>query len=52
VGSDPVYGAAEFYDMISMLAYAIKKGGYTGEGIRSALLTLRGLANEAQRRLL
>ena len=41
VGSDPVYGAAEFYDMVKMFAYAIDKGGYKGESIRSALLSLR-----------
>jgi branched-chain amino acid transport system substrate-binding protein len=42
-GSDPVYGAAEVYDMVKIMAYAIGKGGYTGDGVRSALLSLRGV---------
>jgi branched-chain amino acid transport system substrate-binding protein len=43
VGSDPVYGAAEFYDMAMMLANAIARSEYKGEAIRGALLTLRGV---------
>ena len=42
-GTDPVYGAAEVYDMVKILAYAIGKGGYNGERIRDVLLTLRGV---------
>jgi branched-chain amino acid transport system substrate-binding protein len=43
VGSDPVYGAAEVYNMVKIMAYAIGKAGYNGEAIRSALLNLRGV---------
>jgi ABC-type branched-subunit amino acid transport system substrate-binding protein len=42
-GADPSYGDAELYDMGQMLAYAIGKGGYNGDGIRNALLDLRGV---------
>jgi branched-chain amino acid transport system substrate-binding protein len=39
----PGYVAGEVYDMIGMFAAAIDKGGYTGEGIRNALATMRGV---------
>jgi branched-chain amino acid transport system substrate-binding protein len=43
VGSDPVYGAAEFYDMVMMFAWAIDHSDYKGEAIRGALVSLRGV---------
>ena len=42
-GNEPNYGDAELYDMGHMLAYAIRKGGYDGDGMRKALLTMRGV---------
>ena len=39
----PGYVSGEVYDMVHMLAYAIERGGYTGEGIRNALAGLRGV---------
>jgi len=43
VGSDPAYGAAEVYDQVKIMAYAIGKAGYKGPAIRNVLLTLRGV---------
>jgi branched-chain amino acid transport system substrate-binding protein len=42
-GPHPTYFAAEAYDLIQMYAYCIARGGYTGEGIRNALATLKGV---------
>jgi branched-chain amino acid transport system substrate-binding protein len=41
LGFDPDYGAVEDYDMIFMIADAIKKNGYTPDGIRQALAGLK-----------
>jgi branched-chain amino acid transport system substrate-binding protein len=43
VGSDPVYGAAEFYDMVMMYADAFGKVGYNGEALRGALASMSGV---------
>ncbi len=42
MGYAPGYQAGESYDMMRIIAYAIGKGGYDGDGIRTALATLRG----------
>jgi branched-chain amino acid transport system substrate-binding protein len=42
VGDIPGYQAGEVYDMIKMFAYAIVKGGYSSEGVRDAIATLKG----------
>jgi branched-chain amino acid transport system substrate-binding protein len=42
-GSEPSYDAVMVYDDIKMFAYAIKRGGYSGEAIRTALSTLQGV---------
>src|SRR5262249_7219396 len=41
-GHPPSYQAGQLYDSIRMYAWAIAKGGYAGEGIRTALLSLAG----------
>jgi branched-chain amino acid transport system substrate-binding protein len=41
-GHPPSYQAGQLYDSVRMYAWAIAKGGYTGEGIRGALLALAG----------
>lgn len=40
-GYPPGYQAAEAYDVAKMLAFAIERGGYDSEGIRTALATLK-----------
>jgi branched-chain amino acid transport system substrate-binding protein len=42
-GQPPGYVPGEFYDMVQMLAQAMRTGGYNGEGIRTALVSLKGL---------
>ena len=42
MGYAPGYQAGESYDVMRMLAYAIGKGGYDGDGIRNALANLKG----------
>lgn len=42
MGNEPNYQQGELYDMIKILAYAIDKGGYTGEGIRNQIAALKG----------
>ena len=37
LGFDPDFAALEDYDMVNMIAAAIRKNGYDGEGIRSFL---------------
>jgi branched-chain amino acid transport system substrate-binding protein len=41
LGFDPDYGGLEVYDMLFMLADAIKKHGYSGDGIRQGLAELK-----------
>ncbi len=41
LGYIPGYQPAEFYDVLYMLAYAIRKAGYDGDGIREAIAGLR-----------
>lgn len=40
-GFDPDYASLEVYDMVFMIADAIKKHGYTGEGIRQGLSEIK-----------
>jgi branched-chain amino acid transport system substrate-binding protein len=42
MGFDPDYASLEVYDMVNMIAQAIKKHGYTGEGIRQGLSEIHG----------
>jgi ABC-type branched-subunit amino acid transport system substrate-binding protein len=42
-GFSPGYVAGEFYDMVQMAAYGIRIGGYNGEGIRNALISMKKL---------
>jgi ABC-type branched-subunit amino acid transport system substrate-binding protein len=41
MGFDPDYGALEVYDMVFMIADAIKKHGYTADGIRQGLAGIK-----------
>ena len=41
MGFDPDYGGVEVYDMIFMIADAIKQHGYTPDGIRQGLVELK-----------
>ena len=41
LGFDPDYAGLEVYDMVFMLADAIKRNGYTGDGIRQGLGTIK-----------
>ncbi len=41
LGFDPDYAGLEVYDMIFMIADAIKRNGYTGDGIRQGLATIK-----------
>ncbi len=41
LGYIPGYQPAEFYDVLHMVAFAIGKAGYDGDGIRDAVATLR-----------
>lgn len=41
LGFDPDYASLEVYDMVFMIAEAIKKYGYTGEGIRKGLAEVK-----------
>jgi branched-chain amino acid transport system substrate-binding protein len=41
-GSAPGYVPGEFYDMVKIIAHAIAAGGYSGDGIRNALASLKG----------
>jgi branched-chain amino acid transport system substrate-binding protein len=43
VGYIPAYISGEWYDIVKMIAFAIGKAGYNGEGIRNALATLKGV---------
>jgi branched-chain amino acid transport system substrate-binding protein len=43
MGYAPGYQAGESYDVMKMLAYAIGKGGYDGDGIRNALASMRSV---------
>jgi branched-chain amino acid transport system substrate-binding protein len=42
-GHDPSYVAGEAYDQVQMLAYAIRRGGYSGSAIRDQLAELNGV---------
>lgn len=42
MGYYPGYQAGESYDVMRLIAYAIGKGGYDGDGIRNALASVRG----------
>lgn len=41
LGFDPDYASLEVYDMVFMIAEAIKKHGYTGDGIRKGLSEIK-----------
>jgi len=41
LGFDPDYGGLEVYDMVFMIAEAIRKHGYTGDGIRRGLTEIK-----------
>jgi branched-chain amino acid transport system substrate-binding protein len=42
MNADPGAQQGELYDMIKILAFAIDRGGYTGEGIRNQIAALKG----------
>jgi branched-chain amino acid transport system substrate-binding protein len=42
LGFDPDYAGLEVYDMLFMIAEAIKRHGYSGEGIRKGLSEIQG----------
>jgi branched-chain amino acid transport system substrate-binding protein len=41
LGFDPDFAALETYDMVNMIAAAIRKNGYDGEGIRSFIAEIK-----------
>jgi ABC-type branched-subunit amino acid transport system substrate-binding protein len=41
LGFDPDYASLEVYDMVFMIADAIKKHGYNGDGIRKGLSEIK-----------
>lgn len=41
LGFDPDYASLEVYDMVFMIAEAIKKHGYSGDGIRQGLTEIK-----------